>query len=142
MGKVKVFHGTSAENAKDILENGFKTNYSNWVCSEPNTVYVWNYDKFVGEETKEYEDDYLSEIKRYAFESGQVSASLQKSNSPFISVLEFEIDEDLLNDDNSCELMDYASAVLVYDLNKLIQIKEVNIVEHKFKFQPIFTIFM
>jgi hypothetical protein len=139
MRKVKVFHGTSAENAKDILENGFKTNYSNWVCSEPNTIYVWNYDKFVEGETCEVDD--FSEIKRYAFGSAQIIAALQNSNSPFISVLEFEIDEDLLEDDTSCEGMSYASSTLVYNVNKLMQIKEINIIEHKFEYQPMFRIF-
>lgn len=135
MKKVKVFHGTSAENAKDILENGFTNDIRNWNPSEPNTVYVWNSDKIM-----EHEDWEQQPIQN-AFESAQISAALQKSNSPYVVVFEFEIDEDELVDDTSCTNMDDASCINIEILNQLIKNKEVVLKEYIFQYAPMLTIF-
>lgn len=95
---MKIYHGTSKENAKNILKNGFSTDKHNWYPSFNDVVYFYF--------TKEGMDDL--ETKRKAMENGRIAAALGKSNSPDIYVLSIEIDDCFSDEeyrDYSCEGM-------------------------------------
>lgn len=105
---MKVYHGTSYENFKQIQELGFGASQSHivWDCSDRNATYVWSPAALV--EAGEVEDDEYatSRAVQMAFESAQITAALYGSTQDRVIVLEIEVpgDEDLMVDD-SCENM-------------------------------------
>lgn len=93
--RTNIYHGTSAEFAKNIIDNGFAINDSNWECSEPNKVYFYN-----NPEDCE-ENDALS----CAFDSACITSALNNSTESHVSVLEINIDYSELEEDLSSENM-------------------------------------
>lgn len=41
---VNLYHGTTEENCKAILENGFRYHPVVWTCSDPDMMYFYNQD--------------------------------------------------------------------------------------------------
>ena len=128
MGKIKLYHGTSMEAARDILKNGFCDINRSWSCSNSTQMYFYANNECCVDD----EDDYYRNAMNLAFEAGCVTASLRKSPAEYVSILEIIIDEDLVEDDNSCENMAYCGARQV-DLEDL---RGIDIIEHKCKYFP------
>ena len=116
---MKCYHGTTYENYLEIIKNnGFEyTGIKTWNCSEDDSTYFYTFDK-----VKKYQDleeeanEYITQRAiESAFESARISASVQKSTSNKIIVLELEIDDDLLDDDFSCPNMDNIASFVMSD---------------------------
>lgn len=98
---MKIYHGTSKENAKNILKNGFSTDKHNWYPSLNDVAYFY----FAGE-SKNYNDLSDYDAKMMAVENGKTAAALGKSQSSDIYVLSLEVDDSFCNEefgDYSCE---------------------------------------
>lgn len=115
-----VFHGTTKKGLKSILNNsGIKPN-SPWTCSDQDgLMYVYPLNKIVDAHCLEEEEkeDQINEGIRNAFESANIQAAIEaKANTLYVLVM--EVDENLLEDDYSCDNMaDIASCMNMIDFN-------------------------
>lgn len=100
---MKIYHGTSYENAQNILKNGWNPEKKVWNTSDNDCVYFY-YSSGNGEEFFGQEDEYL--IQR-ALESAQITAAINHSTSSSLYVLSIDIDEKYIEDlkDYSCDGM-------------------------------------
>ena len=108
--KKSFFHGTSADNLKNILKNGFDPYQSKiWTVSE-NGIYFWSPDKLV--EYKNCEEDNKIEYSiQMAYDSA--TCALAKSKDCRAVVFEVEIDDEEFCEDTSCPNME--GAVVIFD---------------------------
>lgn len=111
-----IYHGTSEESYKSILENGFNpidADVLTWNCSDSDYVYFYNpLDLLEHGETDEEENAEQMAIER-AFENAKISAAVQKSRGDSVYVLAVEIDQELIEEDDSCQNMELACKVHV-----------------------------
>lgn len=119
-----LFHGTSVENAKNILKNGFNYNDSIWTCSG-NETYFFHENYFRGEHELETREEILEYGIRVALEQSMITLAIQNPSDYRGAVLVFE--SDLMNNggelepDYSCVGMDQmAMALRNPDLNGLV----------------------
>lgn len=110
---MKFFHGTSAENAQNIIENGWNSKRlypSTWSCSADNRIYLVSSAR---------EGCYF-----LAVEEGQITAAKNGSTSKDIYVFEFDIPEDVADEyllkDNSCEGMEHCYSIDAAILDNLL----------------------
>lgn len=106
------YHGTSYENAIDIIKKGFGNHNKDtvWNCSNPNCLYVHACD-----------DD--TENEQLAIESGQIAAAYYNSQSDKIAVIKLIIPDELeiVMPDYTTGYMQRDSYEIDYDeLNKYI----------------------
>lgn len=96
------FHGTSFDNLKKILREGLIPDSEKkvWVVSGRG-VYLWSPD--ILEEEGDTEDDRNRLAKDYAYSSAQMTIGLSKSGK--CVVFEIELEEEEVEDDQSCENM-------------------------------------
>lgn len=102
----RCFHGTTADNLASILSHGLLACPGNriWNCSE-NAVYCWNPNALV--EAGECDEEYSQETAfQRAFDSAQ--CALGQAKDCRAVVIEFEVESDQLEQDQSCENMDTA----------------------------------
>jgi hypothetical protein len=101
------FHGTTADNLKAILRDGFSPDTDKiWTVSE-NGVYFWSPDKLAEMgECSEDEDDKRECGKRFAFDSA--TCGLAKAKDCRAVVFEVELDPEDLSEDTSCDNMEGA----------------------------------
>jgi hypothetical protein len=101
-----LFHGTTLENARSILSGGEKTSYT-WTVSNDDMLYFWC--PYVLNSQND-EDDSTDESRaiQYAFESGQITVASAKTPQDKIIVLRFEIPEEEVDEDYSCQNMEGA----------------------------------
>lgn len=127
---MRVFHGTTKAGLEAIINNTGEIP-SLWSCSDrDNRFYVWPFDKIALDYDYDFVDDIDSIHERgicQAFESAQVQALA--SDHDKIYCIEFEIDNDLLQDDDSCENMGNASC---FDSELLPSVKIVAVYENDF----------
>lgn len=93
---VNLYHGTTEERCKAILENGFCYHPVVWTCSDPDMMYFYNQD-MVGEEyglTPQAARDQCFEL---AVQSAFSTAALTDSPSRNLFVLEMQIPDSHLN---------------------------------------------
>lgn len=93
---VNLYHGTTEERCKAILENGFCYHPVVWTCSDPDMMYFYNQD-MVGEEyglTPQAARDQCFEL---AVQSAFSTAALTDSPSRNLFVLEMRIPDSHLN---------------------------------------------
>lgn len=119
---MKLFHGTTADNAKRILAEGFKCEAGgeNWNVSG-NNVYFWSPER-ISHYDDNFEDD--DEAKRRAADSATFGLAFAK-DCRFV-IFEVEIDGEL-QDDDSCENME--GAVYSYEDVPASAIRAVHISE-------------
>lgn len=124
MSKKILFHGTTFENYRSIVENGFNPQNQNWYCSSSRDIYFFDIDKA---ESGDNNDEKRQWCIQSAFESAQLAAATSKSKSEKIIVIEIEINSKYVFDDESCENMaSIASCVDIDFLNKkLAKVKAV-----------------
>ena len=122
---MKFFHGTSAENAINILRHGWSSErlYQNtWNCSEDDMIYLVSCAR---------EGCY-----HLALEEGQITAAKNGSDSKDIYVFEFEIPEDIaddyLEDDDSCPGMDDCYTIDSKTLDRLVAEHKIDINYNKY----------
>ena len=117
--KRRYFHGTTIANfrkmAKDDLSS--KDDYT-WNCSCDDYIYFWDLRK-IFESEFDYED--VESAKKYcidtALQSAQLTAAVSNVFENELVVIEFSIDENLIEDDDSCDNMGLASRVLFDEIN-------------------------
>jgi hypothetical protein len=102
---MKLFHGTSADAAKKILRNGFKTDAGGavWHCSGE-AIYFWSPDELIekGEADEESDAEYFARSR--AFESAQ--CALPGAQDCRTVVFEVELSNaESVSPDASCEGM-------------------------------------
>lgn len=111
----RLFHGTTLDNWNNILkEEGFASDYTNWICSSDNETYFYDTDK------TDYEE--LDEQRQFcihsAFESAALAASISNYLGTDLIVLELEVPDEFCEDDWSAENMgDIATVVNNGDLD-------------------------
>jgi hypothetical protein len=94
------YHGTTLENVQAIMAGGSK-NSPTWSCSDDHYLYLWSAEK-IG-------DDGCPIMR--ALESAQITAAIAGKDAKLV-VLELTIDDELVEDDWSCENMaDEASCI-------------------------------
>lgn len=106
---MKFYHGTTRENALNIL-NGGEKNKPVWNCSYDDYLYVWS-----AEAIKESEGLEEDEVNYYclnrAFESAQIAAAASEVPQNELIVLVFEFPEADVYEDFSCDNMECARRV-------------------------------
>ena len=113
----KLYHGTTFENYKSILEIGFKPQNESWGCSDNQFMYFYNPENFLKhEECDDMENAKDMSIIR-AGENARITGALQKSISEKVIILEIEIDDEFIENDGSCENMELASQVDIDNLD-------------------------
>lgn len=119
-----LFHGTTIENAKQILKNGFNYNNSIWSCSQ-NETYFFSGDYF----KKEYDLNNDEEVLQYgiqeALQQSMITLAVQNPADYRGAVLVFDSDlmnnKDEIEPDYSCENMqDMAVCLSNPDMKGLI----------------------
>ncbi len=108
-----LFHGTTYDNYLSILENGFDsslTGVMTWNCSDDSAMYFYDLDKDV--DCCEEEDEIKESCIRRAFENAQITAGIQGFNGNKLVVMELHVDDDLCEDDHSCDNMAESATVV------------------------------
>jgi hypothetical protein len=96
---------------------------TNWNPSENNMMYVYPLNKVMDNEDIEDIEEGKQQAIYQAFTSAQCTAAIQKSLSDKIIVLCYDIDDDVLEDDSSCEnMMTIASSCYLEDIPKIKQV--------------------
>jgi len=105
---MKCYHGTTAENYQSIIaDKNFKeADCTSWNCSEPNTTYVYPVYKIMKSDCLDTMEEAQERAIGLCFEQARLTASIQKSLSDCIYVLELDIPTDLLYNDYSCPNME------------------------------------
>ena len=101
-----VFHGTTKAQAEHILAGGEKDSGANvWQCSDDSLLYVYPLAKVIQAEElqDEDEDTQIQSCVRYAASSAEISAAVTGHDE--ITVLCWDVPEEYLEDDYSCENM-------------------------------------
>lgn len=126
--KIKtLFHGTTLENYNKIVASNFgtKETYS-WNVSDDNNIYFYDSKKSDYDEKEEKIQDCINK----AFESAQLTASIENVMCSTLVVLELKVPKNLCEDDFSCENMsDVATCVDLDDLD-LSMIKRIHTCEN------------
>lgn len=93
---MKIYHGTSYEFGKKILEEGFNPKNHTWHTSMDDCIYFY----YSFEEDEEY-------LKELAIQNAQITAALNHSQSPHLFLFSIDIDDSLIDEfkDYSCEGM-------------------------------------
>lgn len=93
---MRIYHGTSYEFGKKILEEGFNPKNHTWHTSMDDCIYFY----YSFEEDEEY-------LKELAIQNAQITAALNHSQSPNLFLFSIDIDESLIEEfkDYSCEGM-------------------------------------
>lgn len=93
---MRIYHGTSYEFGKKILEEGFNPKNHTWHTSMDDCIYFY----YSFEEDEEY-------LKELAIQNAQITAALNHSQSPHLFLFSIDIDESLIEEfkDYSCECM-------------------------------------
>lgn len=109
--KIKVYHGTSADNLKFILKHGIVTHESKiWNCSE-DVVCVWEPEALAVADGKEDEEMEYKQQRAFnrAFESAQCTMACATDCRAV--VIEIEVNESELMIDESHENINYARCI-------------------------------
>jgi regulator of RNase E activity RraB len=89
---MRLYHGTTAEAYKVIMENGFDHNKVVWTCSDPNVLYFYRHD-LVAQEYELNEQEAIKKCFALALESAACTAAITHSTSRHLFVYEFLIDD-------------------------------------------------
>lgn len=110
-----LYHGTTLENLIGLIESDFgRAEKTIWNCSNENCLYFYSAEKMVEYDGAEEGEDAINRAINRAFESGQIGAALWQSKKTV--VLEFDVEENLIEDDFSCPNMEEAHCVDKDDL--------------------------
>lgn len=102
-----VYHGTTAQGLQNIINGSEEKHVSPWTVSDNDGImYVYPSDKVAREHGLDLEEDF-EEVQQYARQACFEQAQLQVlcNDETEIFVIEFDIDESLLEDDYSCDNM-------------------------------------
>lgn len=105
------YHGTIADNLPSILENGLSAYSDNkvWNVSE-NAVYFWGGNFINANGFQDEDPEFItSQLKRAAVDSA--SCALGAAKDCRIVVVEFEVPDDEVDTDSSCENMEHANCI-------------------------------
>lgn len=101
-----VFHGTTKAQAEHILAGGEKLRHANvWQCSDDSLFYVYPLDKVVEAEMiqDDSEEEQMQRCVEQAVGNAEIAAAVTGHYD--ITVLCWDVPEEYLEDDNSCENM-------------------------------------
>jgi hypothetical protein len=105
---MKLFHGTTIENALAIVQNGFSYEKSNWNCSESKT-YFFTSQHFKEEFGLETDEEVMDYALQEAFQQSLIGLALENPQDYRGAVLVFDTDlmnnQDLIEPDLSCPNM-------------------------------------
>lgn len=112
------FHGTSYENALNILRDGFLDEPDRiWTCSNDDKMY--------------FRDADSEDAKFLCIESGKITAAYTDSNSTLIALIIMEMSDELadeiMEEDDSCENMYDSYQIDLVDLRKYILSNDIGI---------------
>ena len=151
----KLYHGTTVEAMKEIIQGRYDPESTIWNCSSPDFMYVYGKDELCKAEgwdedctTREQEDN----CARRANESAQIANAILPKPENKTCVIEFVISDELYNwakendaisPDYSSENMEDCGALQVdaYWLNKHIKSGEIKMRVWVFEFNPCLTPF-
>lgn len=109
------FHGTTKEQLDNMKEGECKE-IATWTCSDDEMLYLWDFDKIIESNGfDEDEEQYARDTAiRQAFESAEITASMQGVDTELI-VIELVLNEDDVMDDESCENMASEASCIHFD---------------------------
>lgn len=131
--KRRYFHGTTIKSFKNMVSSNFatKTDYI-WTCSDDEYLYLWDLKKVHelenNNDKSELEYSVIRTIEQ-AFENAKIAGAISNARENELVVIEFSIDESLIEDDESCENMSGASRINIDDID-VKNIKNVYIAEN------------
>jgi hypothetical protein len=113
MAKQKYYHGTTIEEANNILEGVGCKERATWTVSDDTALYLWCPDALAEAEGNEDEsEEYKKDQAIYlSFQSAQVTAAMSEKPQSELIVLCFEFDSKDVEEDYSCENMDHARVI-------------------------------
>lgn len=151
----KLYHGTTVEAMKEIIQGHYDPESTIWSCSNPGFMYVYGKDELCKVEgwdedctTQEQEDN----CARRANESAQIANAILPNPKPKTYVIEFKIpdelydqakEDDVISPDCSSENMENYGALQVDAcwLNEHIKSGEIKMRVWAFEFNPCLTPF-
>lgn len=113
---MRVFHGTTRENAGRILNGKSKDDYT-WSVSSDDYLYVWNPVSHIKLGECDRIEEAFELCAQKAFESAQVTAAMSDKPQEELVVLVLNVKPSLLDVDYSCPNMELASIVNDIDYN-------------------------
>lgn len=119
---MRIFHGTTFNDAINILKHGFKKTNKIWEASRENKIYFFEPTKMQEIEHENVEGG-IEYCLRKGFEAAQIASAIKKESKTCICVLEVEIDEEYVENDSSCDDYGYD----MYELSAAVQIDIDNI---------------
>ena len=125
-----VYHGTTAQGLQNIINGSEEKHVSPWtVCDNDGIMYVYPSDKVAREHGLDLEEDF-EEVQQCARQTCFEQAQLQVlcNDETEIFVIEFDIDESLLEDDYSCDNM--ADSASCFDMKEFDASRIQSIVKH------------
>ena len=134
---MKVFHGTSYENYKNIVKNGFHTESVTWLCSDANTLYCWSPDEIMEGFPNVSKEEAVDFAMRSAFENATITAALKGSCSNRVAVFELEVDEMAVSSDYSAPGMSGAICLYLDEANEALK----NATVHFYEYNPFLRYF-
>lgn len=90
---MRLYHGTTDEAYRIIIENGFCHNKVVWTCSDPNVLYFYRHD-LVAEKYGLNEQEAIEKCFELALAAASCTAAITNSTSSNLFVYEFLIDDD------------------------------------------------
>ena len=131
--KRRYFHGTTIKSFKNMVSGNFATKADYiWTCSDDEFLYLWDLKKHhkleSGNDKNELEYS-IERIIQQAFESAKIASAISNAKENELVVIEFSIDESLIEDDVSCENLSEASRINIDDID-VKNIKNVYIAEN------------
>lgn len=151
----KLYHGTTIEAMKEIVQGRYDPESTNWSCSSPGFIYVYGKEELCEAEgwdedctTQQQEDN----CARRANESAQIANAILPNPEDKTCVIEFRIPNELYNwakendaispDCSSENMEDYgALQVDAYWLNQHIKSGEIKMWVWTFEFNPRLALF-
>lgn len=109
-----VYHGTSIENLKSILQFGFIPDKSNWTASEDDKTYFWSPKHIAKRDDEDFSEDverWNDEAKRMAYDNATVAMLQFKSSQCVVFAVQVPDDSESVEPDTSCNNMEGAIAV-------------------------------
>lgn len=107
---MKCYHGTTRENALRILSGECKDSPT-WSVSDDEYLYLWCPAALIDGGECEEEEEADERAIRMAFESAQITAAMSEEPQKELVVLCFELPDEIIEADESCENMNLSRRV-------------------------------
>lgn len=102
---MKYYHGTTYDAGTRILKEGFSHRDTIWTCSNKNVIYLVSEEHDGGPYEDGNYDPQMVPAFNFAVNAAQIAAAHTNQQTDSLIVFEFDIPDDIVNADTSCENM-------------------------------------